>query len=167
MNGKRRTKIREEFCSKKNKETNYVMSIFSCFHSHQRENRGYKTSMFFCFVFYSPVDDWLITGIEVVRWQRYIELTWGSPCGAVGNVLDCHVVRNELVLQSNYHIHFRTNALWKVMNSFIPPLTHPSYGGIHCCVESEFELKLLHYALFWTHNDGKGMNSFIPEPEIW
>ena len=35
------------------------------------------------------------------------------PIGVVGNALDCNIVVSEFELQSCYHVHFRTNTLWK------------------------------------------------------
>ena len=44
-----------------------------------------------------------------------------SLSGDVANVLDCDIVVREFEFQSRYYVHFRTNALWKGMNSHILP----------------------------------------------
>ena len=44
----------------------------------------------------------------------------GSPHGVAVYVQDCDILVDEFKLQWHYGVHFRTNALGKGMNSFIP-----------------------------------------------
>ena len=47
-------------------------------------------------------------------------IRWGNLRGVVANVLDLDIVVSEFELQFGYIVYFRTNTLWKGMNSLIP-----------------------------------------------
>ena len=43
----------------------------------------------------------------------------GNPCDVVANALSCDIVESKFELQSRCWVHFRTNLLWKGMNTLI------------------------------------------------
>ena len=49
------------------------------------------------------------------------EQHWGCPRGVMVKAMDCGIVVNEFVLQSQYYVHFRANTLGKGMNPLILP----------------------------------------------
>ena len=51
----------------------------------------------------------------------YTILCGGCPSGVMVKAMDCRIIVSELVLQSRYYIHFRTNTFGKGMNPLILP----------------------------------------------
>ena len=45
----------------------------------------------------------------------------GCPRDVMVKAVDCGIVVREFVLQSRYHVHFRTNTIGKGMNLLILP----------------------------------------------
>ena len=72
----------------------------------------------------------------VLRWLRWyfvgtvgitlvvipsLNVVRGCPRGVMVKAMDCGIVVSEFVLQSRYHVHFRTNTLGKGMSPLILP----------------------------------------------
>ena len=58
---------------------------------------------------------------DIVPVHQIATLTRECPCGLMVKAMDCEIVLSEFVLQSNYYVHFRANALGKGMTPTYPP----------------------------------------------
>ena len=57
--------------------------------------------------------------------EYFLETIWrGRSRSVVVNVLNCNIVVREFELQWRYHVHCRTDTIWKDMNLVITPATN-------------------------------------------